>query len=81
MQLRQVLAAYTDQGNKINVPFFEGLLAEIEAQGDPEGALIRIEEALALAGETGEHWSDAFLHRLRGEILRRRQPKLVQSSR
>jgi len=29
--------------------------------------LIRIEEALALARETGERWTDAFLHRLRGE--------------
>jgi predicted ATPase len=71
------LAAYTDQGNeqqKHYVPFYQGLLAEIEAQGDAEGALTRIEEALALAAETGEHWSDAFLHRLRGEILLKRDP-------
>jgi predicted ATPase len=73
-QLRQALAAYTDQGNKFLVPFYQGLLAEIEAQGDAEGALIRIEQALALAGETGEHWSDAFLHRCRGEILLNRDP-------
>jgi len=38
------------------------------------GALTRVEEALALAGEIGEHWSDAFLHRLRGEILLKRDP-------
>jgi predicted ATPase len=74
MQLRQALAAYTGQGNKQFVPFFQGLLAEIEAQGDAERALTRIEEALALAGETGEHWSDAFLHRLRGEFLLKRDP-------
>jgi class 3 adenylate cyclase/predicted ATPase len=74
MELRQALAAYTDQGNKFLVPFFQGLLAEIEAQGDAEGALNRIDEALALADETGEHWSDAFLHRLRGEILLKRDP-------
>jgi predicted ATPase len=73
-ELRQALAAYTDQGNKLSVQFFQGLLAEIEAQGDAEGALIRIDDALALAGETGEHWSDAFLHRLRGEILLKRDP-------
>jgi adenylate cyclase len=73
-QLRQALAAYTNQGNKLFAPFFQGLLAEIEAQGDTEGALTRIDEALALAGETGEHWSDAFLHRLRGEILLKRDP-------
>jgi predicted ATPase len=70
-ELRQALAAFTGQGNKQKqyVPLFQGLLAEIEAQGDADGALTRIEEALTLAGETGEHWSDAFLHRCRGEIL------------
>jgi adenylate cyclase len=74
MQLRRALVAYTGQGNKQFVPFFQGLLAEIEAQGDAEGALTRIEEAVALAGETAEHWSDAFLQRLRGEILLKRDP-------
>jgi predicted ATPase len=74
MQLREALAAFTDQGNKLLVPFYQGLLVEIDAQGDAEGALTRIDGALALAGETGEHWSDAFLHRLRGEILLKRDP-------
>jgi len=73
-ELRQVLAAYIDRGDKYFVPFYQGLLAEIEAQDNAGGALTRIEEALALAGETGERWSDAFLHRLRGEILLRRDP-------
>ena len=73
--LRQALAAWTDLGNKALVPFFEGLLAEIEAEGDVAGALTRIDEALALVGETGEHWSDAFLHRLRGDILLMRDPE------
>jgi class 3 adenylate cyclase/predicted ATPase len=74
MELRQALASYTDPGNKVLVPFFQGLLAEIEGQGNVEGALTRIEEALALAGETGERWSDAFLHRGRGEILLKCNP-------
>jgi predicted ATPase len=73
-ELRQALTAYTDQGNKSTVPFYQGLLAEIEAQDDTEGALTRIDEALALAGETGERWSDAFLHRCRGEILLKHDP-------
>jgi predicted ATPase len=71
-EVRQALAALTDQGIKLFVPFYQALLAEIEAQGDAEGALARIDEALALAAQTGEHWSDAFLHRLRGEILLKR---------
>jgi tetratricopeptide (TPR) repeat protein len=45
-ELGQGLAAYTDQGNKAFVPFYQGLLADIEAQDDAEGALIRIDEAL-----------------------------------
>jgi hypothetical protein len=57
----QALAAFTDQGNKLFMPFRQGLLAEIKAQSHAEGALIRIDEPLALASETGEHWSDAFL--------------------
>jgi class 3 adenylate cyclase/tetratricopeptide (TPR) repeat protein len=72
--LREALATFTDQGNKQFVPFYQGLLTEIEAQGGTEGALTQIDEALALASETGECWSDAFLHRLRGEILLKRDP-------
>jgi predicted ATPase len=73
-ELRQALAAYTDQGDKLFVPFYQGSLAEIEAQEDAEGALTRIDKALALAGETGAHWSDAFLHRCRGDVLLKRDP-------
>ena len=58
------------------MPFFEGLLAEIEAEADgAEGALTRISEALMLSTETGEHWTDALLYRIRGEILLKRDPR------
>jgi hypothetical protein len=39
-----------------------------------DGALQRIDEALALAVETGEHWTDALLHPIRGDILLKRDP-------
>ena len=45
-----------------------------EAEGDAAAALTRIDDALALAGKTGEHWTDAFLHRLRGEVLLKGDP-------
>jgi predicted ATPase len=74
-ELRESVAAHIEERNKLFVPFYQGLLAEIEGEGqDRDGALIRIDEALALAGETGAHWTDAFLHRLRGEILLKRDP-------
>jgi predicted ATPase len=56
-------------------PRNQGLLAEIEAEGGGvEAALGVIDEALALVGETGEHWFDAGLHRIRGEILIKQNP-------
>jgi predicted ATPase len=74
-QLGQALAAYTDPGNRWYVPFFQALLAELEGERqDDDGALSRIEGALAQANATGECWTDAMLHRIRGEILLKRDP-------
>ena len=33
-----------------------------------------MDEALGLAQQTGEHWDDAFLHCIRGELLLKRDP-------
>jgi predicted ATPase len=70
-EFQQALAAYRGEGNKFFVPLFLGLLAaiQVEIQGEKERAAAYIDEALALAQQTGEHWTDAFLHRIRGEIL------------
>ena len=79
-ELRRAIAATLEKNEKLHIPFFQGQLAELEAdEGDFEGALARIDEALALPRETGAHGSDAhgsdaFLHRLRGEILLKRDP-------
>jgi tetratricopeptide (TPR) repeat protein len=74
-ELKRALAAKMNENDKLSVPVFQGRLAEMEAeQGDVEDALTRIDEALALARETGIHARDAFLHRLRGEILLKRNP-------
>jgi len=72
-ELQEGLTDLTDQGSKFNVPLYQALLAEIEAEMG-ERALSRIDGALALARETGEHWSDSLLHRIRGEILLRLDP-------
>jgi len=70
VDFRQALEGYASQGNKLRLPFYRGLLAEIDAEGgDVEAARAGIDGALALAGETGDHWFDAGLHRIRGEIL------------
>jgi predicted ATPase len=75
-KLRTSLADYTGEGNRLLfVTTFLGLLAELEvAAGDFEHASALIDESLAIAQDGGQNYTDAFLHRLRGEILLKRNP-------
>jgi predicted ATPase len=81
-ELRHAIAAYSGQGNRAYMTLFQGELAALEAEreGSEEEALGLIDEALTLARETGEHSSDAFLHRLRGEILLKRDPASAEGA-
>jgi predicted negative regulator of RcsB-dependent stress response len=50
-----------------------GLLAELEAMTRGyDSALARIDQGLAIADETGEHFTVPYLYRLRGKILLKR---------
>ena len=73
--LRQALQAYMAQGNKAEAPFFHGMLAELEAATrGPESALTLIDQGLTIAEETGGRSMEPYLHRLRGDILLKRDP-------
>ena len=72
-EMREGIAVLAEQESKLYMPFIQGLLADIESEIG-ESALSRIDGALALATETGERWSDSFLHRIRGEILLKLDP-------
>ena len=73
--LRQALESYVGLGNKSGGPSFYGMLAELEAMiGGYDSALMRIDQGLAMADETEEHFTDPYLHRLRGECLLKREP-------
>jgi predicted ATPase len=73
--LKQALESYLALGNKSSAPSFYGLLAELEAmRPDLDRALTTIDAGLAMAEETGEHYTDPYLHRLRGEFLLMRCP-------
>jgi tetratricopeptide (TPR) repeat protein len=74
-ELRQALAAFADRGHMLEEPFFYALLAELEAETPgAERALARIDEALALAIQMEQRCHLAFMHRLRGDILLKRDP-------
>jgi len=74
-EFRQGLAEHAGQ-SQLSTQHARGLLAECEAEeGSLDTALARIDEALALARQTGEHWTDAQLHRIRGDILLKADPE------
>jgi class 3 adenylate cyclase/predicted ATPase len=74
--LRRALADQKEQDSLYWRPWYLGLSADLElTAGNPEAALQICDDALALAKETGEAWSDAALLRLRGDILLRLDPK------
>jgi predicted ATPase len=69
-ELRHALAKSDEQGNRSSVPLFEGLLAGLVGKGESLAeAVTRIEGALSVAQQTGQHCTDAFLQRIRGDLL------------
>jgi tetratricopeptide (TPR) repeat protein len=75
-KLRQTVADYMAGGHRLIAPFYTGLLAELDARGaGPDDALTQIDAAITLAQQTGESWTDSMLHRIRGDILLKRDPK------
>ena len=74
-ELKHWLGSYGKLGVSVHAPFYHGLLAELELEAlGAESALARIEEGLAIAQQTGIRCDLAFLHRLRGDILLKRDP-------
>jgi predicted ATPase len=75
--LRDALALYVEQGNKLWTPWFHGLIADLEAMtGGSDAALDSVDAGIALAQETGERWADPALSRRKAEVLLKRDPPI-----
>jgi tetratricopeptide (TPR) repeat protein len=73
--LKQIWEAYISQGYKLGAPLIRGLLADLEAlAGNYDNAVELIGQGLADADQTEEHFTDSYLHRLRGDVLLKRDP-------
>jgi len=71
-QIRQVLAASLAMGVGTNRPFILVLLADMYGKvGQTEEGLTVLAEALAMVQKTGEHFYEAELYRIKGELLAR----------
>ena len=75
-EMRQALAVLINKGMRIVVVFFQGLLADLELETlGADSAVVRIDEALVSADQSTNFASLPFLHRLRGDILLKRNPR------
>jgi predicted ATPase/DNA-binding SARP family transcriptional activator len=73
VRLRGSISEFKAAGSHLRLPYYLALLAQVYAQaGRIDEGLVCIDEALAEARVTNERWWNAELHRLRGELLLRR---------
>jgi predicted ATPase len=77
--MRQGLALWNEMDYRLFAPLTGTLLAEREAEaGRIEVALATLDAQLAAIEQTGQHWFDAEVHRVRGElILKLRRPDVA----
>jgi predicted ATPase len=74
-EMRRGLAIVREQGSFWHLPSLEAALAEAEASGgETDAGLRRLDDALAELETTENHWYEAEMHRIRGDILLKRDP-------
>ena len=75
-EIKKVLAAMADQGARVTRAGDESLLAQLEAEAvGIESALARVNEALAITLQGECRYCLSSLHRLRGDLLLKRDPR------
>ncbi|MGO4153194.1 ATP-binding protein [Cupriavidus sp. YAF13] len=78
--MRAAIEGFHGTGARLRLPLYLGMLAECLGDvGETEAALAALDQALHHAEHTGEHWLDAELYRLRGELLLQRSANLAEA--
>ena len=68
--LRDAIQGFADTGARVRLPLYFSLLAQAcHKAGRWEEGLDALEQALAESFQNNEHWWDAEIHRLRGELM------------
>ena len=76
-EMRRGIGMYREQGMVYLVPSLEVALAEAESEAgalETDAGLRRLEDALAELERTEQRWYEAEIHRIRAEILLKRDP-------
>ncbi len=70
-EMHEGLDALQQRGAALRRPYYLGLLAEAHCrQGEIEKGRALLDEAMSTMQESGEYWTAAEIHRLRGELVR-----------
>ena len=70
LHLGEAIRAFTDTGARIRLPYYFSLLARgCQRAGQFDEGLAAIDQGLTESLQNNEHWWDAELHRLRGELM------------
>ena len=73
--MRKGIERLRELGKRFHLPYLRGLLAKAQAdEGKLNIALAELDHVLSETSTTEQRWSDAELHRTRGEILRKCDP-------
>jgi predicted ATPase len=82
LQMRQSMAAWQATGAEAFQPYFLALLAERHGEaGEREEGLSVLAKALALVHKNGEHFYEAELYRLNGELLLNDKRRMMNAER
>jgi class 3 adenylate cyclase/tetratricopeptide (TPR) repeat protein len=80
-KMREGLARLSEMHYHLFEPITETLFAEREAEvGRVEVGLATLDAQLVAIEQTGQHWFDAEVHRVRGELLLKQQPRDVTTA-
>jgi len=78
--MRAAIDNFLATGARLRLTLYLGLLADCLGDvDDTEAAFAALDQALEHAERTGEHWMDADLYRLRGELLSRNSARLAEA--
>jgi predicted ATPase len=78
--MRAAIEGFHATGARLRLPLYLAMLAECLGDvGEIEAALAVLDQGFECAGRTGEHWMDAELYRLRGELLLRSSANLAEA--
>ena len=80
-EMRAAIETCRERGIELNMPIIATALAEAEMQADEtDAALATIDSAVADTERHGQRWFAAETHRVRGEILLRRDPSNTEAA-